>query len=215
MLFFLHQVDSIVKRITHNKEVDRRWEEIRTTEIQCRAGPARQVAVFRAWEARNIQASFPFSMRRGDYSYLTAKYHAIMLADAPKELHNASKYPTLPQHRLNYGEVARPLQYEYPVWYFLMSPVDDAHVLQYLLKLGKPPYTRAATVLGFTTAQGPHCGGLFPSTVEEDYEGTNKSRGIAYLVKNELEEDRLRYFHTDLFKVVSDPHHEIDAQGLG
>lgn len=220
MLFFLHEVDSVVGRITHNKEVDRCSEGIVPFEIQSRAGPARQVAVFRAWEAEIIQISMPISMRRGGYSYFTARYHAIMLAAAPKELHDTSKYPyvyepTLPQHRLNEGEVARPLQNEYPVWYFLMSPVDDEHVLQYLLKHSEPPYTRDAKVRGFTTAQGLHCGGLFYSTVEEDYEGANESRGIAYLVMNKLEEDRLRYFHTDLFKVVSDPHDETATKGLG
>lgn len=161
----------------------------------------------------------PDHMRIGNYLYFTGRWRGIVMEWASKNLHDNSRFPyahdvTLPQHRLNEGEMFRPLQGQYPVWYFLVGQAANLNNLQALLKHKRPPYTRPAIVHGLTSVKGLFCAGLVESSLEEDYARVNTSQGIAYLVRDRAEEDKLRYFQTSLFKVVSTLRPEYVDEGL-
>jgi hypothetical protein len=165
-----------------------------------------KIFVLRTWETEALAATLPAFITRGKYRYYTWKF--IQLAWADKSLHDASRFPynydaTLPQHRLNEGQVARPQQDDYPVWYFLVGPIEDDERLAALLEHDHETTTRSAQVKGLTTVSGAHCKGLVESYVGDDRDRTDTSFGRAYLVQDKVEEDRLRYFQTSLFKVVS------------
>lgn len=150
----------------------------------------------------------PFFMRDADRIYSTREFKTIELVRASKPPREESKHSpvedtTLSRHGPGASEPERPLQYEYPVWYFLVGQASNEYTLEELLKHRRLPYTRAAMVDGLTTLQGVHCGGLVHATVKTCASGPASTVGRAYLVRNKLEEDRLRYFHTSLYTVVS------------
>ena len=219
MLYFVHEVDTLVDRITQDPQVRRSIKTMVTYEIQNRGGQSRNVSLFRAWEGEIMGNAMPMFMRNEHTLYFTGRWKGISLCVAPKNLHGTSRFPyvhdaTLPQHRLNNGEDPRPLQDEYPVWYFLVGPLADDEVLQALFRLDEPPFLQPAEVHGFTTVQGSYCSGLARSSAKEVRNGWNYARGHACLLSSKLQEDRLRYFYTDLFKVVSEPYREQAAGTL-
>jgi len=210
-VFLWHELDDGVDRLKYarDKILDPklRRHAIKFYQALNRSGEPRKVFVLRTWEADDLRERLPTFIRSGSMLYVTNKWESIPLAWATKDLDRASKFPyvydsTLPQHRLNQHEVARPTQNQFPVWYFLVGEASRPKVLQSLLKLDHEPDLRSATVHGLSTVHGPHCEGLVKSSQEQEYWHINKSHGSAYLVTDKLEEDRLRYFHTDLFRVI-------------
>jgi hypothetical protein len=102
---------------------------------------------------------------------------------------------TPPHFRPDYDPPPRPLQNEYPVWYFLTGSLSKPAYLGKLLKLGTFAMT-TAWVRGLVETKERQCTALFRATP------TDTVTGCAYLVKSEEEEDRLRYFKTDFFHVA-------------
>ncbi|CBX97143.1 predicted protein [Plenodomus lingam JN3] len=125
----------------------------------------------------------------------------------PKSLHDDSQAPriystTLPQHRLNQGEVPRPLQGEYPVWYFLTGGISRQQILMNLLKLDRLPDMRPASIRDMKVVQTQYCSSLVAATTEDVQAGRDVCEGYAYLVKSEVEELALRQFKTALYDIV-------------
>lgn len=225
-LFLKQDVDDCIARLNYAPEIDR-TDGVPLHRVCDSQYINRDVVVLRPWEAKLLRERIPHWTRVGRYVYYTGTWESIPLAWAPKDLHDISRYPyvhdaMLPQHRLGEDEVPDPLQNDYPVWYFLTGEIAQPAKLQTLLKLERMPYTRCATVCGLTTLQH----GKFEATVEtyihDDYRYTDKSVGIACLIKDIQAEERLRYFKTDQFRVTrckitlcpintSGESHEIDG----
>lgn len=107
--------------------------------------------------------------------------------------------PTLPQFRLDQGEEARPTQEEYPVWYFLTGSLAKHSNLKSLLRLDQDPDFRPATVEGVSHMQLRKFNALTESRREPLWTPTGEAHGVAYLVKDEREEQAMRMFKTDFF----------------
>ncbi|KAF2134178.1 hypothetical protein P153DRAFT_353365 [Dothidotthia symphoricarpi CBS 119687] len=141
---------------------------------------------------------------RGLYS--TGNIVDIPLCWAGKDLHDGSMYPyvyesTLPQHRLNEGKTPRPSQNEYPVWYFLTGTLARADKLQRLLKLDVEPETKLASITSLREASERQCKALVELPLYDSSHAHHHTTGTAYLVKNEREEEAMRYFKTSFFQV--------------
>lgn len=132
-------------------------------------------------------------------------YHLVSarISKAEKCLDNASIRPwlgidtTLPQHRPSTTAVVNilPRQNEYPVWYFFYGRLADAETLKGVLELEAEPVYRKVMVRG-----GKMCrwGGKYNALVN----GESAVLGQAFLVSSEEDEDRLRFFETDMYEVV-------------
>lgn len=126
---------------------------------------------------------------------------------ALKHLHDVSRAPhvyssTLPQYRLDNGQIPRPQQDEYPVWYFLTGELTRGERLKQLLKLNRLPYMRVASIDGLVQAHERQCNALVAPRIQQVWCSQDFSEGMAYRVQNEEEERRLRYFKTAYFCVV-------------
>jgi len=117
--------------------------------------------------------------------------------------HAPRSYSTiLPQYRLNPGEVPRPLQNEYPVWYFLTGELARPGHLGHLLKLDDMPDLRPATIQGLKQLTGVN-GPLLAVPTEQHTRADQYIRdGWAYCVKTEAEETAMRYFKTSMFTII-------------
>lgn len=129
------------------------------------------------------------------------------MAWADKALHGVTRYPyvydmTLPQHRLSEGKIPLPRQDDYPIWYFLNGGISRPEKLAYLWKLDAQPYGRPATVQGLKYSLYRQCVGLIRASVNDEHCHANTIEGFAYLVRDKLAEDRLRYFKTNTFEMV-------------
>lgn len=124
-----------------------------------------------------------------------------------KSLHDDSYAPSpystiLPQHRLDPGEIPRPLQNEYPVWYFLTGELARSENLKNLLELVKSPDMRPATVAGLREVIRRNCNLLVLPPANEMRARPDVCDGWAYCVQNESQEHALRQFKTTIFDIV-------------
>lgn len=166
----------------------------------------REAIVLRQWEADRLKGKLPLSMRKGRNVLYTGTWESIPLCWAGKDLHEASRFPylhdaMLPQHRLD-SALPRPLQDDYPVWYFLTGPITKPNKLRTLLKRDFEPHKRCATVHGLTTLRHRQFEATVETAFHDEYVTLGPSVGAAYMIKSKEEEDRLRYFKTDHFVVV-------------
>jgi hypothetical protein len=146
-------------------------------------------------------------IRAGSVVHYTGNWESMQLAWADKDFHKISMQPyvydtTLPQHRLGEGEVARPLNDEYPVWYFLTGQIAHPEKLQALWKLNTPPHKRSAHVNGLMSIIYRNDRATVESYKNAKNRSMDQTVGSAYLVMNRLAEERLRYFKTHYFQVV-------------
>lgn len=204
-LFLVQGVDNRVMRLDCAPEIERQ-NGVHTHQVFDHQQKIREVIVLRQWEANRLKNKLPLSMRKGRLILYTGTWESIPLCWAVKDIHEASRFPyfhdpTLPQHRLDNAR-PRPLQDDYPVWYFLTGPIAKPNKLRKLLKRETEPHKRCATVHGLTTLRHRQ----FEATVETDFHDEHAilgpSVGAAYIIKSKEEEDRLRYFKTDHFMVV-------------
>ncbi|KAF1845915.1 uncharacterized protein K460DRAFT_406145 [Cucurbitaria berberidis CBS 394.84] len=126
---------------------------------------------------------------------------------ALKNLHDESRTPyicepTLPQFRLPDDQPPRPLQNEYPVWYFLTGGLSRAEKLMQLLQLDKEPDLRIASVKGLVQVHERQCSALMSPTRQQAWWGQDSCVGMAYRVQTEEEERRIRYFKTSYVSVI-------------
>ncbi|KAK7430163.1 hypothetical protein QQZ08_003348 [Neonectria magnoliae] len=127
----------------------------------------------------------------------------LQLTIAEKHLSHDSAAPTLgldstlPQNRSSsIKAVFRPSQDEYPVWYFLYGPLADPNELSIIVRLSNDPEYHPATITG---------GRLLAWNAVVDYLGHQvpaEIQGKAFLVRNQKEEESLRFSVTDKFEVV-------------
>ena len=123
----------------------------------------------------------------------------LQLTQAAKSLSSYSAAPflgldaTLPQHRLGSGEVYRPLQDEYPVWYFAYGPLTNADELAVILNTTEEPTYRAAVV---------HHARLLSANAISGGDLMERVLGKAFLVDTAEKEESLRFSVTDKFEVV-------------
>jgi hypothetical protein len=194
-------------------------------------GQKREIIVVREWEAEQLRESLPetmISMSRDDTPIIhyTGQWEYIYFDWARKDLYDTSTIPcvhdtTLPQSKLNQTEPCpQPLQDDYPVWYFLTGQIAHPEHMKALWQLSKKPYHRHATVEGLTSIRYKHREtseqrlepwesaknygsgeALVISSPNDNLLHRTKAVGLAYLVRDKLSEDRLRYFKTSLFRV--------------
>jgi hypothetical protein len=194
-------------------------------------GQKREVIVVREWEAEQLRESLPetmISMSRDDTPIIhyTGQWEYIHFDWARKDLYDTSTIScvhdtTLSQSKLNQTEPCpQPLQDDYPVWYFLTGQIAHPEHMKALWQLRKQPYHRHATVEGLTSIRYKHREtseqrlepwestknygsgeALVLSSPNDKLLHRNKAVGLAYLVRDKLSEDRLRYFKTSLFRV--------------
>jgi hypothetical protein len=128
-------------------------------------------------------------MRSGDTTYDTGEWESL-------HLDRAWKYPD------DY-ETGPQTQSEYPMWYFLTGAIAQPLKMKALWKLDELPYARWANVYGLQTFGDDWYQGLRPcSEFDEDMDDNDVGAlGVAYLVNNKLQEDRLRLYKTLLFEV--------------
>ncbi|OAP58750.1 hypothetical protein AYL99_07840 [Fonsecaea erecta] len=129
----------------------------------------------------------------------------VRLAKAKKTLCSQSIAPTLaqdatmPQNRLDDEENSpRPLQDEYPVWYFFYGTLGDPAVLKHHLNLDTEPSLVPAHIKG---AEVRLWSGKYKALVDAP-SGSAKVFGSAFLVRSREEEDALRFYETDKYEVV-------------
>jgi hypothetical protein len=163
-----------------------------------------EVVVLRMWEASTLKENLPKEMYSGSIAYHTAEYECISLDWASKEL---EEDPDLlksqdSQQQIQTGEVERPLQDGYPVWYFLTGTISRPSKIKALWKLDQAPYARYATVHGLIKIQDRDYEGLVPCSDVDRYMNNTSALGVAYLAKSKLAENRLRYYKTSLFEVI-------------
>jgi hypothetical protein len=194
-------------------------------------GQKREIIVVREWEAEQLRESLPetmISLSRDDTPIIhyTGQWEYIHFDWARKDLYDTSTIPcvhdtTPPQSKLNQTEPCpQPLQDDYPVWYFLTGQIAHPEHMKALWQLSKKPYHRHATVEGLTSIRYKHREtseqrrepwesaksygsgeALVISSPNDKLLHRNKAVGLAYLVRDKLSEDRLRYFKTSLFRV--------------
>ncbi|KIY02679.1 uncharacterized protein Z520_01144 [Fonsecaea multimorphosa CBS 102226] len=128
----------------------------------------------------------------------------VRLTKAKKSLCTQSIAPTLgrdstmPQNRLDDPkDIPRPLQDEYPVWYFFYGTLGDPEVLKHHLNLDTEPSLVPAHIGG---GEVRLWSGKYKALV--DSPGTAKVLGSAFLVRSRDEEDALRFYETDKYEVV-------------
>lgn len=126
----------------------------------------------------------------------------IRLAEAEKKFSHDSPCPTLgidttlPQHRPNSSAAAfRPLQDEFPVWYFFYGTLAEPERLVNLLGLEERPVLLRAAVRGGAVRTW---GGKYKALVD----GTERIGGWAYEVASKEQEDALRAYETESYEVV-------------
>ncbi|KAL1648782.1 hypothetical protein SLS58_001961 [Diplodia intermedia] len=129
----------------------------------------------------------------------------VRLSEAEKELCPHSPCPTLgvdatlPHHRPHSDTAAyRPLQDEYPVWYFFYGTLADPDKLASLFALAEGcerPVLHRAAVRGASVGTW---GGKYKALVD----GPRKVDGWAYKVMNKEQEDILRAYETEKYEVV-------------
>ncbi|CAO2649077.1 Nn.00g100260.m01.CDS01 [Neocucurbitaria sp. VM-36] len=158
-------------------------------------------------EARALQRRLPRYARTNGRIYPVSNWISIPISGALKSLHDGSRAPyiydpTLPQFRLLYEQLPRPLHHEYPVWYFLTGQISRGDKLMRLLKLDQLPEMRYASINGLVEVQERQCRALVEPGRHQSWWGQDHCVGWAYRVKNEVEERRLRLFKTDFFTVV-------------
>ncbi|KAL1623817.1 hypothetical protein SLS54_004279 [Diplodia seriata] len=128
----------------------------------------------------------------------------VRLSEAEKELCPHSPHPTLgvdatlPHHRPDSDTATyRPLQDEYPVWYFFYGTLADPDKLTSLFALGEcdRPVLPRAVVRGATIGT---LAGKYKALVD----GPGKVDGWAYKVMNKEQEDILRAYETEKYEVV-------------
>jgi hypothetical protein len=117
------------------------------------------------------------------------------LTSFPRVRYRQTCSATPPHFRPDYDPPPRPLQNEYPAWYFLTGSLSKPAYLGKLLKLNTFAMT-TAWVRGLVETKERQCTSLFRATPVDTV------TGCAYLVKSEEEENRLRYFKTDFFHVA-------------
>ncbi|KAF2854856.1 hypothetical protein T440DRAFT_514729 [Plenodomus tracheiphilus IPT5] len=138
---------------------------------------------------------------------LRASTIMLPMRPSPKSLHEGSRTPclydtTLPQHRLDQGEVPRPLQGEFPVWYFLTGEISRPENLQKLLQLNDLPDLRPANMKDFKEICGREYSPLVVTIDADIINDRAFCEGHAYLVRSEAEELALRRFKTATFDVI-------------
>ncbi|KAF4994319.1 hypothetical protein FDECE_13151 [Fusarium decemcellulare] len=121
---------------------------------------------------------------------------------AKKDLSVDSVYPTLgidstmPQYRVRSDtDVPRPVQNEYPVWYFFYGTLAESSVLSKLLNV-QPIYVNASIVGGVMKSWGKY------NALVDDLDAANILHGKAFLVENKDQENTLRVYETDAYEVV-------------
>lgn len=125
----------------------------------------------------------------------------IPYSRAAKKLSSISAHPTLsvdstlPQNRLRVDEAPRPLQSEYPVWYFFYGTLADPEVLSRVLATSCEPVYRSAEVRGGRLDDW----GAYKALVDDE---RGVVSGRAFCVKNEDQEDTLRVYETHNYEVV-------------
>lgn len=127
----------------------------------------------------------------------------LQLTRASKSLSANSAAPflgfdaTLPQNRLNSCEVHyRPMQDEYPVWYFVYGPLADPDELRVILNLECMPSYRPASVLGARL--------LSENAITDacSFKDEFRVQGKAFHAINEAQEESLRFSVTEKFEVM-------------
>jgi hypothetical protein len=169
-------------------------------------GNEQDVVVVRAWEAEHLQECLPQYMRNGQAVFYTGRWEFIPLEWAHKYRDDVSRLPSVHDTKLPLrpGETfAQPLQNGYPVWYFLTGQISRPEKMRALWGLHQMPYRRRATVEGLKSVQYAcehcHCESLVRCSANDK---CRRAEGTAYLVKDKLSEDRLRYFHANMYRVM-------------
>jgi hypothetical protein len=169
-------------------------------------GNEQNVVVVRAREAEHLQKCLPQYIRNGQAIFYTGKWEFIPLEWAHKDRDDVSRLPSVHDTKLPLrpGETfAQPLQNGYPVWYFLTGQISRPDKMKALWRLHQLPYRRRATVEGLKSIQYArehcHCESLVRCSANDE---CRRAEGTAYLVKDKLSEDRLRYFHANIFRVI-------------
>lgn len=124
---------------------------------------------------------------------------------AAKSFDHNSLYPTLgidftlPQHRLiNNDSPVRPLQDEYPVWYFFYGTLADPESLSTKLGIAEDEIElHPAQVYGGALGRWA---GRYLALV--DGEAQQSVAGYGYLVRSEEDEAKLRAYETNAYEVV-------------
>jgi hypothetical protein len=134
----------------------------------------------------------------------------IQLTQAEKDLcsHTIAPFlgldPTLPQFRASSSdEFLVPAQSQYPVWYFFYGMLAESGYLPWILELPKgvePQYQRARVRGGKLVTWG----GKYRAMIDAPRADSEAwvVDGKAFLVQNEEEESKLRFFETYQYEVV-------------
>ncbi|KAL8798863.1 MAG: hypothetical protein Q9182_006319 [Xanthomendoza sp. 2 TL-2023] len=128
----------------------------------------------------------------------------IRLSQAPKDLSNASSYPTLgiestlPQHRMvEVGQVFSPAGNEYPVWYFFYGALMDSETLQGCLGIPDLPRMTPASIHGGTLRTwGRKSKALVDGPAEAQV------NGYAFCIQSAEQEEYLRFRETEAYEIV-------------
>ncbi|KIW28452.1 uncharacterized protein PV07_08118 [Cladophialophora immunda] len=130
----------------------------------------------------------------------------VRLIKAKKSLCSQSIAPTLaldatmPQNRLDDDkDIPRPLQDEYPVWYFFYGTLGNPEVLKHHLNLDTEPSLVPAHIEGGEVGLWS---GKYKALVDSPGSANMKVVGSAFLVRSRDEEDALRFYETDKYEVV-------------
>jgi Gamma-glutamyl cyclotransferase, AIG2-like len=136
---------------------------------------------------------------------ITGFYPTIIpVSRAYKDLSSISAHPTLgedstmPQHRAtDPNTVFRPMQDEYPVWYFFYGSLADAGFLLQRLAHFSWPLHRPASIIGGVIKSWA---GKYPALV--DGPETARIDGWAFHVVSREYEDALRLHYTEAYEIV-------------
>jgi hypothetical protein len=198
-------VDDLVHRFTCAPDFDRP-DGLSPHRTKDHKGNVKEVVVVRDWEAEQLREYLPQYMRYKRALFYTGAWEFIPLRWAPKDCDDAPRLPSVDITKLplRTGETfAQPLQNGYPIWYFLTGQISRPEKIKALWQLHNMPYRRRATVEGLKSVQYAneycHCESLVRCSANDK---CRKAEGMAYLVQDKFSEDRLRYFHANVYRVI-------------
>jgi hypothetical protein len=201
-LFVKDDVDNYISRLSCAPDIERK--EVYLHNVMDEEGNLLSMIALRMWEASKLRETVPPGMRLGQYIYYTGSWGSLPLALTRKDLREPDvQSGAFLRFQPSGSPFSRPLQHKYPIWYFLTGPIARSDKLKALWKLNKKPLKRLAYVTGLTAIDhiNRHAAVICPRKDANGY--TKRCVGAAFLVKDKLAEDRLRYFKSSHFDLVS------------
>lgn len=205
-LFIVKEVDTKIDRLKFASHI-KRDEGTKFFAVRDYKGLTHYAVLLRGWEGKALMKCFPKNESIASKIYYAEEWQGLMFQMADKYTPRIITDPYAQQGQDGTViENGRTLESNFPTWYFLTGSLARTDKLQKLLKREHPPTKRKATIEEFKKLEIRQCNTIARLPVPNRSRHTRHKlevEGYAYLIESLEEENRLRYYKTDIFMVRS------------